>query len=644
MTKNNCTVERRTQRKSRCDSEFQSYTYIKNELKDKGWNVNNPNRDPRGQVYTQQECLQNSEIASKWGKLHPEYVVKLAEDKFWVIEAKPTHEELNKAFEEAVEYGELLNQHKFVRAMIVTGVAGNDIDRYLVKNAYWIKGKKHYEVIVYEGKDITSLLTPPIAKRLIDENTPVLKEFDIPDIELYKASDHINKVFHLASIRKDKRATIVATMLLSLLGDTDPNYNDKPDVFVDDINSRAKETLKENGKEAFFKYIEIQLPEKADAKIKFKEALVEAFFTLRKINIKAAMRTGSDVLGRFYESFLKYGNGAKDLGIVLTPRNVTEFATEVLNVAYRDIIYDPTCGTGGFLVSAFYHVMNNSNHNQLESFRLHRIFGIDQQSTVATLAIVNMIFRGDGKNNIINDDCLARGIVAATVGGEASGRFVSRDAAKKGQKVVTKVLMNPPFALKKGSEKEFVFVDHTLDQMEDGGLLFAVMPCAALVKGDAYKTWRRNLLKQNTLLSVITFAEDLFYPQSQPPALAIILKKGVPHIPKQKVLWVKIRNDGYRKVKGKRLPDPKILDEMDKVKSLVQTFIVNPSIKVENIPEFQKASLIEMNDPNLELIPEAYLDERLPTIDEMRSGVEDAVRDTVAFLIRTGKEKVVTND
>jgi type I restriction-modification system DNA methylase subunit len=633
-----------TNRKSKRDSEFQSYTYIKNELKDKGWNVNNPNRDPRGQVYTQQECLQNSEIASRWEKLHPEYVVKLAEDKFWVIEAKPTHEELDKAFEEATEYGKLLNQHKFVRAMIVTGVAGNDIDRYLVKNAYWIEDKKHYEFIVYEGKEITSLLNPAIANRLIGEDTPVLKEFDIPDSELLKASDHINKAFHLASIRKDKRATIVATMLLSLLGDTDPNYNAKPDVFVGDINLRAKDSLEENGKEAFFKYIEIQLPNKADAKLKFKNALVDAFFTLRKINIKAAMRTGSDVLGRFYEAFLKYGNGAKDLGIVLTPRNVTEFATEVLNVNYKDIVYDPTCGTGGFLVSSFYHVMKNSNRNQLESFRLHRIFGIDQQSTVATLAIVNMIFRGDGRNHITNDDCLARGVVAATLGGQVSGRVVSRDAAKKGHKVVTKILMNPPFALKKGSEKEFVFVNHALDQMEDGGLLFAVMPCAALVKGGAYKTWRSNLLKQNTLLSIITFVEDLFYPQSQPPALAIILKKGVPHNPNQKVLWVKIRNDGYRKVKGKRLPDPKILDEMDKVKSLVQTFLVNPSIKVENIPEFQKASPIDIKDPNLELIPEAYLDERLPTIDEMRSGVEDAVRDTVAFLIRTGKEKVIKND
>jgi len=65
------------------------------------------------------------------------------------------------------------------------------------------------------------------------------------------------------------------------------------------------------------------------------------------------MASGNDVLGKFYEKFLKYGNGAKEIGIVLTPRHITEFASEVLDVKYNDYVLDPTCGTGGFLVSAF---------------------------------------------------------------------------------------------------------------------------------------------------------------------------------------------------------------------------------------------------------------------------------------------------
>lgn len=625
-------------------SEFQSYTYIKNELKEIGWNIRNPNRDSKGQLYTQQECLGNPEVKSMLGKLKPEYVVKLREDAFWVIEAKPTLEQIELAYEEAVEYGKLINKHKFIRAMIISGVAGNDIDKYLIKNGFWVEEKKDFQLIEYEGKEITSILTPEIARRLLDEKTPILKEFDIPDDQLLKAADRINEKFHEASIRKSKRATIVASMLLSSLGKTDPNYNDDPDVFVNDINGRAKEALKRNGKEAFFNYIEMQLPEKQDAKNKFKEALVQGFFALRKVNIKAAMRTGSDVLGRFYETFLKYGNGAKDLGIVLTPRHITEFAAEVLSVTHKDILYDPTCGTGGFLVSGFYRVKRNSNQSQLDAFRLNRIFGIDQQSSVATLSIVNMIFRGDGKNNIINDNCLARGLVTTTLNGEASAKFVSRNSARKGKTPVTKVLMNPPFALKKGDEKEFRFVDYALEQMEDGGLLFSILPCAAMVKGGAYKKWRKTFLQKNALLSIVTFAEDLFYPQSQPSALAIIVKKGSPHSHEQGVLWVKIVNDGHRKVKGKRLPDSKVPNELEKVRVLVQSFIANPSIPVENIPEFQKVAKIDFSDPELELIPEAYLDERPLTISDMQRGVEETIRDTVAFLIRTGKEDAISNE
>ena len=94
-----------------------------------------------------------------------------------------------------------------------------------------------------------------VRETLKEQNTLIPK---ISDEELLKAADHINFKFQEASIRKDKRATIVATMLLSLLSETEPNYNDIPDVFVDDTNSRAKDALEANGKEKFFKYLEDQ--------------------------------------------------------------------------------------------------------------------------------------------------------------------------------------------------------------------------------------------------------------------------------------------------------------------------------------------------------------------------------------------------
>jgi len=630
-------------KRTKKDSEFQSYTYIKNELKESGWNTKNPNRDPSGQLYTQQECLGNPEIKSMLGKLKPEYIVKLREDAFWVIEAKPAYEQINQAYEEAMEYGKLINKHKFIRAVIASGVAGNDIDRYLVKSGFWVEGKQAFSPVTYNEREITSLISPILAEKLLNQKSPHLKDLEINEEEYIKIAEQINQVFHEASIKKDARSGIVASILLSLLAETEPNYNAGPTTFVDDINSRAREVLSENKKGNFFEYVRIHLPEKIDAQRKFKEALVSAFFLLKKVNIKSAMEAGSDILGKFYESFLKYGNGAKDLGILLTPRHVTEFASEVLNVTHRDIVYDPTCGTGGFLVSAFYRVKKNVTPEQLNAFKQYGIFGIDQQPTITTLAIVNMIFRGDGKNNIINDNCLARALVPETRAGRASAKFVSqKEGLKHAQRPITKVLMNPPFALKKESEKEHKFVDHALEQMEDGGGLFSILPVSVMIERGKAQNWRGELLRNNTLLSVLTFPPDLFYQAgSSQLTVGIFVRKGIPHKKDQKVLWIRAINDGLAKKKRKRLPNPKVPNDLLKVKDMLQSFIQNPKVTVKNIPEFQKTTPINFGKTSLELVPEEYLDEREPTEKEMRVDVENSAREMVAFLIRTKKEKII---
>ena len=175
-----------------------------------------------------------------------------------------------------------------------------------------------------------------------------------------------------------------------------------------------------------------------------------------------------------------------------------------------------------------------------------------------------MLFRGDGKNNIFNDDCLTNALISATIDGYQSAKFVpTNKIPKNASQPVTKVLMNPPFALKKEDEKEYRFVEHALNQMEHGGILFSIFPSSGMVKQRSYLKWRKRLLKNNTLLCVISLPDDLFYPFGL-PTVAIIIKKGVPHPKNQNVLWIKIKNDGYIKSKGKRLPDPKIPNDLEK--------------------------------------------------------------------------------
>jgi len=119
-------------------SEFTSYIFIKKELERLGWNTKNPERNIEGQVYTQQECLDNKQIQKCFGKKRPEYVIKLTEDSYYIIEAKPLLSDIDLAYEEALGYAELINKkNNVIKAKIISGVAGNDEDGYQIKSAFF---------------------------------------------------------------------------------------------------------------------------------------------------------------------------------------------------------------------------------------------------------------------------------------------------------------------------------------------------------------------------------------------------------------------------------------------------------------------------------------------------------------------------
>ena len=139
-------------------------------------------------------------------------------------------------------------------------------------------------------------------------------------------------------------------------------------------------SYKKKGKPEFYDYVRIAQPTTQANHKKFKGALVKTIQELTNLNIRSAMNSGDDILGEFYEVFLKYGNWAKEIGIVLTPRHITRFAVKILNVGTKDIVYDPTCGTGGFLVSALDFAKRNAATSDLSAFKTGGIFGVEQET------------------------------------------------------------------------------------------------------------------------------------------------------------------------------------------------------------------------------------------------------------------------
>lgn len=266
----------------------------------------------------------------QFGAERPEYVIKISETDYWIIEAKRNQNDIGTAVAEAIEYAKSLNNSQNIRATFVSGVAGNEATGYLIQTRF-LSGKT-FKPVTFNGKEITSLIAPAVAKR-ITQSGPNVGDIPIDEELFFAKAEKINAHLHLGAINKSARARVMAALLLSLVEDTQPNVNAPPSVLIHEINARAGRVLKKEGKTDFARYIEIALPTTEDNHVKFKTAIVRTIQELNALNIRSAMDSGTDVLGKFYEVFLKYGNGAKDIGIVLNALLFEMVRSEVRYVA-----------------------------------------------------------------------------------------------------------------------------------------------------------------------------------------------------------------------------------------------------------------------------------------------------------------------
>ena len=259
----------------------------------------------------------------------------------------------------------------------------------------------------------------------------------------------------------------------------------------------------------------------------FTEVLYNSIFT----NIKYNSST-EDYIGRFYGEFMSYSGGdGQSLGIILTPRHITELFCELLDIQPTDKVLDPCCGTAGFLIAAM-HKMLLGTADKMEQLdiRKNRLFGIELQDYMFSIATTNMILRGDGKSNLENQD------------------FLAQNPCQLQLKGCTVGMMNPPYS--QGSKQnpelyEINFVNHLLESLVVGGRVAVIVPQSTFTgKTKEEKELKSKILKNHTLEGVITLNKNTFYGVGTNPCIAIFTV-GIPHSNTKKAKFINFENDGY---------------------------------------------------------------------------------------------------
>jgi 16S rRNA G966 N2-methylase RsmD len=316
-----------------------------------------------------------------------------------------------------------------------------------------------------------------------------------------------------------------------------------------------------------------------------------------------------DVVGQFYGEFLKYtGGDGKGLGIVLTPKHVTELFSLIANVTKDDIVVDTCAGTAGFLISAMMQMAKTATTAaEINSIKSQRLIGVEQRAGMYALAASNMILRGDGKANLYQGSCFDTAITKA----------VKAHKPNIG-------LINPPYAKSKEDLSELRFVEHMLSILQKGGTGVAIVPVSCATGNTQEK---RNILERHTLEAVMSMPPEVFYPVGVVTCI-MVFTADIPHDTSNKKSWFGYwREDGFTKIKnlGRVNRDsswPKIRDRW------IESY--------RNREVHAGESVMARVGPDDEWVAEAYMETDYSTLTYM--DLEKALLDHALFLLRGVQE------
>jgi type I restriction enzyme M protein len=275
----------------------------------------------------------------------------------------------------------------------------------------------------------------------------------------------------------------------------------------------------------------------------------------------------SERLGDAFEYLLSVLGSQGDAGQFRTPRHIIDFIVEVIDPKKTETILDPACGTAGFLISSYKHILraNTDAKGRLtltpdEKGRLAKNFkGYDISPDMVRLSLVNLYLHGFTDPHIDEYDTLT--------------------SEEKWNQTADVILANPPFMSPKGGIKphrrfsveskrsEVLFVDYMAEHLTPTGRAGIIVPEGIIFQSQGSYTELRKILVENSLVAVVSLPAGVFNPYSGVKTSILILDKS---LAKQAptVAFFKVENDGFGLGAQRRAMEkndlPQVKAELDK--------------------------------------------------------------------------------
>lgn len=231
-------------------------------------------------------------------------------------------------------------------------------------------------------------------------------------------------------------------------------------------------------------------------------------------------------VSHIYEDLLKrLGSENKMAGEFYTPRPVIRFMVEVIDPQIGETVYDPACGTCGFLLEAFLHTQKQEKTaKDREILQRQTYVGQEKKPLPALLGTMNMVLHG-----VLVPDIRRRNTLAEDI----------RDGSGLFGETFDVILTNPPFGGKentriqknfpvKANATELLFLQHVMKKLKPkhGARCGIVVPEGTLFRGGAFATVKKELLDDFNLFMVVSLPPGTFAPYSDVKAALLFFERG----------------------------------------------------------------------------------------------------------------------